>query len=194
MISKDVYETLKSYDDKITRLKHWIWMYEGTVINISYIIRKIKLGVDGDSELEKDLITTYKNLIGWIGTNTSLDPNLIKKYISDYEKQLDNLRWRKEYQLKRIDENKPKPKRRLSYRGQLKSADRKAKRRIKKWKSEPQRENWWVQKYINSNLRLSNEVKPEFDYRYILYFQVPIPSFLEEVGGNKFSVKPEFYI
>ena len=167
MISKYVYENLKFYVDRIERFNLMMRM--------------------NNADVGKALTIVINNLNNWVTENTSLDIRHIRWYMKEYEERQKRLR---EVEKKSVK----KTVKRHSYKTQLKSADRKAKRRIKKWKSEPQRENWWVQKYINSNLNRTNDAIPEFDYRYILYFQVPIPSFIEEIDTNKFSVKPEFYI
>ena len=169
MITKDVYETLKFYVDRIEEFN---------------LMRRIH-----NVDVNKALTIVINNLNDWVTENTSLDIRHISWYIHEYEERQGRLR-----ELEKKSVKKAKAVKRHSYKAQLKSADRKAERRIKKWKSEPQSENWWVDRYINGNVSRTNVVKPEIDYRYILYFQMPIPSVLEEFGANKFSVRPEFYI
>ena len=174
MITKDVYETLKFYVDEIKTIRCF-------------------QGIDG-VDYSEELKIAVNNLNDWVTENTSLDIRHISWYIHEYEERQGRLRELEKKSVKKSTINVKKKVKRQSLKEQFKSADRKAEQRIKKWKSEPQSENWWVDKYINGNVSRTNVVKPEIDYRYILYFQMPIPSVLEEFGANKFSVRPEFYI
>tara|TARA_Y100001937_G_scaffold4089_1_gene5367 strand:- start:151 stop:675 length:525 start_codon:yes stop_codon:yes gene_type:complete len=174
MITKDVYETLKFYVDRIEEFN---------------LMRRIH-----NVDVNKALTIVINNLNDWVTENTSLDIRHISWYIHEYEERQGRLRELEKKSVKKSTINVKKKVKRQSLKEQFKSADRKAEQRIKKWKSEPQSENWWVDKYINGNVSRTNVVKPEIDYRYILYFQMPIPSVLEEFGANKFSVRPEFYI
>ena len=133
MITKDVYETLKFYVDRIEEFN---------------LMRRIH-----NVDVNKALTIVINNLNDWVTENTSLDIRHISWYIHEYEERQGRLR-----ELEKKSVKKAKAVKRHSYKAQFKSADRKAEQRIKKWKSEPQSENWWVDRYINGNVRRINVV------------------------------------
>ena len=80
-----------------------------------------------------------------------------------------------------------KKKRKLSYKAQLKNADKKAKRRIKKWLQEPQTDNWWNERFNLTNISCLlnfNDITSDLDY--IKTYK--LPEGLIEIGVDRWMI------
>ena len=78
-------------------------------------------------------------------------------------------------------------KRRLSYKAQLKNANKKAKRRIKKWLQEPQADNWWNERFNITDVSCLlnfNEITSDLDY--IKTYK--LPEGLIEIGVDRWMI------
>ena len=82
-----------------------------------------------------------------------------------------------------------KPKKPLT----LKQISEIATRKILKWKSQKASSNWWLEEYLKS-YNITGSARIETDYKYRDYFYYKLPNYIEEVGVNKFNIRPEYYL